>query len=328
MKAARFRRASDAVRRVRRGVSERTSDDIARPPNAKPARLRSFESRRTRPWFCVSLNGGVKYSAMLGKGSHWFTRLVLSFTLVSAPLSAETAPEPPHAKSAKIGEPALTDAVPLKSGDEEKWRSEGTRIDVPGDAPALVFQAPPGVERAIVYLHGRCGRPDKIGTWAGEVSRFGTIIALRGDRKCSNGGHYWSYSFERLSTRIRRAVDRVSDLREGRLDTERVTLVGYSEGAARAEHLPRLHPKRYQEVILIAAPTRPHPWVLEPARAVVIIGGQRDRTRHLRQGHKNLLSAGQLSRYLELPGARHGQYGGDPVPVMASAFDWLYGTTR
>jgi hypothetical protein len=53
------------------------------------------------------------------------------------------------------------------------------------------------------------------------------------------------------------------------------------------------------------------------------MAGGRDARAHIRSGHQKLLRAGLNSRYLELPGARHGQYGPHALRVMSDGLRWV-----
>jgi predicted esterase len=233
-------------------------------------------------------------------------------------------------RSAKVGpaEEKVSEAADLiqPPPDPSFTAGEGAAVEIPGDHSALVFHAPPNVHRAIVYLHGLCGDPAKIDSWAPAASAHGTIIALTGNRSCGRGlGRFkWGFSVSLLNQRIVTAVERVAAERGGRLDTSDITLIGYSQGAVRAEQMPRHYPNRYTHLVLAGGPTAPQPWLLAPTRAVVIVGGERDRTRHLRQGLRSLLSAGHLVAYMELPEARHGEFGPEGAQVMGTALWWLF----
>jgi pimeloyl-ACP methyl ester carboxylesterase len=200
------------------------------------------------------------------------------------------------------------------------------RVEVPEDSPVVVFSAPPEVRRTIIYLHGHCGSIDKIDAWAPEVSRLGTVIALLGNWACdgAQGRFRWGMSISFLNKRIMRAVERVKDIREGALDTERLTVIGYSQGAEKAEQLPRWFPDRYPRLVLAGPPRAPHPWRLAPAEAIVVIAGENESKAHIRRGFRNLQFAGELAAFMELPEAAHGEFGPEGAKVLAQALFWLF----
>lgn len=155
------------------------------------------------------------------------------------------------------------------------------------------------------------------------AAHYGTVIALRGDRACAHG-YYWGYSIPQLHRRIQAALKAVAEARDGDLDTAHATLVGYSEGASRAEVLPFWYPSSYPWVVLAGAPDAPKTWWLQSTRAVVLLGGEYERTDHLRRGQQRLLSAGRLAAYMELPRTHHGSFGPGAERIMADALWWMY----
>jgi predicted esterase len=234
----------------------------------------------------------------------------------------------PSTRSAKVApEPAPggakePDEVSPGPGEEPL----PVRVAVPEDSPVIVYAAPPGERRVIIYLHGHCGSVDKIGAWAPQVSKLGTVIALLGNWSCagSPGRFRWGMSIRYLNKRILRAVHAVARTRSDGLDAERITVVGYSQGAAKAEQLPRWYPERYPRIILAGPPTAPHPWRLAPAEAIVVIAGENENQRPARRGFRDLQFAGSLAAFMELPDAAHGEFGPDAAKVLGQALWWLY----
>jgi pimeloyl-ACP methyl ester carboxylesterase len=230
--------------------------------------------------------------------------------------------------SAKVV-PEEAEAMPAAPAHEEvlPW-SPGVpmHVDVDGDRPVLVYMAAPHVEHAIIYLHGHCGRLAKIDGWASEATRFGTVIALLGNWECNGapGRFRWGMSVRYLNDRIVRAAERVKELRGGALDADHVTLIGYSQGAEKAQLLPRWYPERYPRIVLAGPPMAPHPWLLAPARAVVVIAGENENQEHMRRGFRDLQFAGQLAAFMELPAAAHGDFGSEGAVVMGQALWWLF----
>ena len=234
---------------------------------------------------------------------------------------AKTTPEVP----ASTLEPAPAAAVPVSSA--APWEV-GVRsvVRVPGDHDVIVYHAPESVDRVAVYLHGHCGDVGKIESWAPTATRFATVVALTGNRACPGrpGRFKWGFSLRLLNQRLTEAVDRVALARDGHLDAERIAVIGYSQGAMRAEQLPRRYPERYPWVVLAGPPTRPHPWRLAPAKAVVVIAGENERNAHMRRGFTDLQRAGLLAAYMTLPSARHGEFGPNGAQVMTTALWWLF----
>ena len=193
-----------------------------------------------------------------------------------------------------------------------------------GDLVALVAHGPVGNHRAIVYLHGVCGDVTKYRAWSEAGIRFGTVVAVRGDDKCKEPGRFkWGDSVPRTDRRIVAALTAVGAVRGG-LDTESVTLVGYSQGAARAEGLVRAVPSRYRRAVLVAGPLEHEPRSFREATAVAIVAGALDLKTHLQDAAAKAAKAGVRARYFELPGARHGDYGPEGVRVLGDALTWLF----
>jgi predicted esterase len=198
-------------------------------------------------------------------------------------------------------------------------------VAVEGDQAVHVVHAPGGVRGAIVYLHGRCTDPAiDLGRIAQAAGAHGTILAPQGDEGCP-GGHtfLWTTSVQAIEPRIERALKAVGAERGGALDTDQVTLMGYSEGAARAEQLARAFPARYPRVILIGAPTAPAAANLGGARAVALLAGQKDRQDLMKIGLQSLEHAGKPARFFELPGADHGEFGPDGARVVGDALTFV-----
>ncbi|MCC6521603.1 MAG: hypothetical protein IT373_02980, partial [Polyangiaceae bacterium] len=103
-----------------------------------------------------------------------------------------------------------------------------------------------------------------------------------------------------------------------------VGLIGYSQGARRAESLAALLPARYPRVALIAQMDEPGVEKLGHTRRLLLVAGELDRRDHIQSGARKLAQAGIDVRFELLPGAHHGEYGPEAQNVMARALDWLY----
>jgi len=195
-------------------------------------------------------------------------------------------------------------------------------VEVAGDASLEVMHAPAAVHRAVVYLHGACGDPRAPSVWSSVSREVGTLIAIRGDRSCGkNGRYYWGPDPRQLEARARAALAQVAELRGTAFDD--VVLMGYSQGATRAQELHALHPERYPRVILAGIPVPPSARHLAGARAVAVLGGQLELTRQMRAGVWALEAHHIPVRFALFPKAGHGEYGPDAERVMREAFDWL-----
>ncbi len=208
-----------------------------------------------------------------------------------------------------------------------------TEMSVPGDRDIRVVHAGAGERRALVYLPGMCGSTRAMDPWSAIASHYGTMIILSADLPCEGRpGTRWPKDVSLIQPRIDRALALVAEARGGQLDTEKLVLIGYSQGAHRGEALAALYPDRYPYLILGGSPEAPSPRNLGRARGVAILGGEREDTSFMQSGDKALRAAGLRSRFFLLPRAAHGDYGPKGPEVLAEVLEWLLGgsgtTTR
>ena len=200
-----------------------------------------------------------------------------------------------------------------------------TRVPVPGDQDVIVYSGPADRRRAFVYLHGVCGDPSAVEAWVHVVTLRGTLVVLRGESPCPDrpGRSSWKAPAATIAGRVERALAAVRAHRGGLLDTEEAVLIGYSQGAARAEQLARLRPGAFPRVVLASGPTPPDPDALAGAAAVAVLAGSEEPHGVLRAGVAALGAAGLRARFFLLPGAAHGEYGRDGARVLHEALAWL-----
>ncbi|NUO48720.1 MAG: hypothetical protein HOV80_07680 [Polyangiaceae bacterium] len=240
----------------------------------------------------------------------------------SAPAQPAPTAEPSTAAEDHADAPETELAQPPAASQPEVAIRE---IRVPGDSSVLV--APGETSTPIIYLHGRCGDPTAFRAWAQAGVKFGTILSIKGDQKCKGGGRTkWTEDGAKLDRRITQAIEAVRKELGIELDTERRLVVGYSQGALRAELLGTKFPKRYPRAVLIAGPRAPRPTSLVRSEAVLLVVGDHDAREHLSEAATKLAHAGRAVRYLELPGARHGEYGSDAPRVFSEGLTWLVET--
>jgi predicted esterase len=196
-------------------------------------------------------------------------------------------------------------------------------VSVPDDLPAFVLRGGRGDAR-MVFLHGMCGHGlGYVQAFQDAAAEHGTVIGLQGDLSCGGPWRQWSGDVEGLHRRIDAAF-RAAGF-EGAGDD--VVIMGYSQGATRAEALAARHPERYTRVVLMGAPTTPSAARLKQVRGAVMMAGERDRQDHMKAAARALSAAGVAVTYIPLPGATHGSLGatpGDGERVMKKAFDWLW----
>lgn len=229
------------------------------------------------------------------------------------------APEPPR----PVQRPALRIVAPPPRQDDARSEPAPIRqLPVSGDLPAFVAPGAPGA--TVVYLHGFCGDPRRIDEWAPTAQRHATVVAIYGDAPCRNrpGRYRFTADMKYLDYRIRRALGSVGKGLGRSLDGP-IVLVGYSEGAQRAEDLAWVYPDRYRRVALMSGPATPSFLKLRGAARVAVTRGGREYRRNYRISAEQIERGGVEARYFELPKAAHGEFGPDAPRVMGTLFDWL-----
>jgi len=197
-------------------------------------------------------------------------------------------------------------------------------VPVPHDRPLYVVHAPAEVKRALIYLHGWCGRPEAPEAWKHAAARHGTLIALTAEIHCPNGRTRWSKTNTgEQHERIQRAMQVVREARGGALDPSDVVLIGYSQGAARAYRLAKRFPSFYPRLVLGGPPEAPAPGWFPSARAIAVLGGELETTESMREGTADLQEAGMLARYFMIPAAGHGSFGPEAETLMDEVLSWL-----
>lgn len=189
-----------------------------------------------------------------------------------------------------------------------------------GAAPGVFVARGPAGPKRVVFLHGMCGHAQGYAqSFQYAAARWGRLVAPQGDVPCGDGpGAKWSADLERLDARIRDSFAQLG------LDAEEIAVIGYSQGATRAEQLVRRYPSRYRYLIEIAAPSAPNPRGLEQLESAVMMAGELDRHDLMLQGRDKLQSRGVPTTFIELPGARHGSMGRDSELTMGRALAWLF----
>lgn len=242
--------------------------------------------------------------------SRWWWLFVPALCALAATASAED--EPPPAR--KIGSISFA---------------------IVGDRDVEVALGPIDSARVIIYLHGTCGDPYAFQSWIDAAVAHATLISLRGDEACkkNTSRSQWSWDSKKNARRIDVAIAAVQKLRESMvdsvevtpLDKDDVTLIGYSQGAHRAEVLAHRFPKRFKRVALIAMAKQPDAGRLHHTERVLLMAGGWDARTHIYEGYQEMRRTKKDAvRYLELPKARHGEYGPKAQETMADALDWLF----
>lgn len=201
-------------------------------------------------------------------------------------------------------------------------------LAVPGDLPALVVR-PDGDGRRMrtVFLPGSCDRPEVyLGALRAAAARRGGLVALQGDKPCPGGDsrlRRWSSDTAALAHRIDAAMRAA-----GEEDTDDLTVIGYSQGAERAEWLANRYPRKFTRFVLVAGPIVPSPKRLDGARAVVTMAGKGDVRENMALGAKSLRRASIPSTYFEMPSVHHGELDPRADASFDRALEWLEDNAR
>jgi len=180
--------------------------------------------------------------------------------------------------------------------------------------------APRGPEK-LVFLHGMCGHGlGYAQSFQRSAAKVGTLIAPQGDVPCDGGpSARWSKDVAALDARITAAfralghADPIGD----------VIVIGYSQGATRAESLAREFPERYTRLVLMGGPYAAKSRGLETLRAAVALAGDRDRKDLMQASARTLQGARVPATFLVIPDAPHGSMGSRPEQTMGEVFAWI-----
>jgi pimeloyl-ACP methyl ester carboxylesterase len=234
--------------------------------------------------------------------------------------------------SAQCSEQKAAEANPhgkiTAAGAAESRRDEGpTRMEeLPGtNPPVYVMRGRTQGASPIVFLHGMCGHGlGYAQSFQFAAARKGVVIAPQGDKPCGGPWASWTADLAAIDARIVdsfRAIGAREPLRD-------VTVIGYSQGASRAEALARKWPERYSRLVLIGAPDAPSPRGLDHVRSVVMMAGERDRLDLMQTGAAAFRAANIPAIFQAIPEARHGEMGPHPEQTMGAALDWLWENDR
>jgi predicted esterase len=213
----------------------------------------------------------------------------------------------------------------LRSPSNAMGQSDGPiRIEplVPGDKPpTFVMRGGPRGPARIAFLHGMCGHGlGYAQSFQYSAAKKGTLVAPQGDRPCSGPWSSWSNDVDALDARIQHAFRAL-----GHSDPiDDIVIIGYSQGALRAEALARKWPHRYTRLILMASPRATSPQGLESVRGTVMMAGERDRQDLMKASARAMQAADIPSTFMIIPEATHGAMGPTPEKTMGKALDWLW----
>jgi pimeloyl-ACP methyl ester carboxylesterase len=198
-------------------------------------------------------------------------------------------------------------------------------LEPAADPPTWVLRGGVRGSKKMVFLHGMCGHGlGYAQAFQFSAAEWGTLVAPQGDVRCGAGPWAkWSGKIEQLDERIQRAflaLGQAAPIKD-------VAIMGYSQGATRAEQLARRFPERYTRLISMAAPQTPSARGLS-LHSAVMMAGERDRQDLMRAGSRALLAAGIPTTYMTIPEATHGAMGPVPERTMGAALTWLFEHSR
>lgn len=174
----------------------------------------------------------------------------------------------------------------------------------------------------LVFLHGMCGHAlGYAQSFQFSAAKRGRLVAPQADVVCGDGPWAkWSRDVKALHERIERAFVALGDAPP----IDDICVIGYSQGATRAEALAREFPHSYSRLISIGAPGVANPHGLSHLRAALMMAGERDRQDLMRTGAKRLAAAKIRAEFRIIPEATHGSMGPHPEQTMQESLDWVY----
>jgi pimeloyl-ACP methyl ester carboxylesterase len=240
---------------------------------------------------------------------------VAGFTCRASPEHRDTTSSP---AASSRGESAA--AAPERSRDSGPVRVEA--LD-PAAAPATFVVRGAGLGPGrLVFLHGMCGHAlGYAQSFQVAAAKRGRLVAPQADVVCGEGPWAkWSRDVKALHERIERAFVELGDSPP----IDDICVIGYSQGATRAEALAREFPDSYSRLISIGAPGVANPYGLTHLRAALMMAGARDRLDLMKEGAKRLARAKVRAEFRIIPEATHGSMGPHPEQTMQEALDWVY----
>jgi pimeloyl-ACP methyl ester carboxylesterase len=221
--------------------------------------------------------------------------------------------------------PGSSGERPLAPGREDARDSGPLRVEAldPEATPAVFVLRGSGLGQGrLVFLHGMCGHAlGYAQSFQFSAAKRGRLVAPQADVVCGAGpGAKWSRDVDALHERIERAFVALGDSPP----IDDICVIGYSQGATRAEALARAFPDSYSRLISIGAPGVANPSGLTHLSAALMMAGERDRLDLMREGARRLASAKIRAEFKVIPEATHGSMGPHPEQTMQEALDWVY----
>jgi len=146
---------------------------------------------------------------------------------------------------------------------------------------------------------------------------------LRAETPCGDRpGNKWTKDSSILQARIDRALEAVRVARGGHLELKKLAMIGYSQGAHRAELLAAAYPERYPWVMLGGPPEAALPENFRAVERLAVFGGEFEKSEHMQRGARRVAASGIPTKYFILPKAYHGDFGPQGPAVMQQVLDW------
>lgn len=172
----------------------------------------------------------------------------------------------------------------------------------------------------MVFLHGMCVYPGYyVESFTKAAAARGDVVAIQGDVSC---GSEWVMSWSLDLAALDRRIDAAFAAAQIASPKE-IVLIGYSQGADRAEALVARYPEKYRAVVLIASSSPPSPARLRTVRAAALMAGSRDSAANMLTGQAALSRAGIKTTFITMQGAWHGSMGDDPEATLSKALDFV-----
>jgi len=202
-------------------------------------------------------------------------------------------------------------------------------VAVPSDLPVFVNRGGRVHDQPMIFLAGMCVHPaGYIMSFARAAAEHGDILGLQGEASCGGNGmaRRWTSDVVVLDRRIDAAFAAA-----GLAEPKNVTVIGYSQGAERAEKLVARFPEKYTRAILIASPITPSPTSFKKSTTigVALMAGTFDISRaRLQTAVRPLTQAGIHAQFFEIPKGYHGQLGDQPDALMADVLAFISKQTK
>lgn len=242
---------------------------------------------------------------------------VLSSACSNDPKAGSTEAPPPD-RAARPPSAAPAEEPPVTVA--RQGLSDVEEIAVEGDLPAYALRS--AGELTAVFLGGSCTHPRaSMEVLRRAATEHGTIVALQGDQPCKGEPSLrrWSPDASALSDRIDAALRAA-----GVAQASDLVVIGYSQGAERAEWLANRFREKYTRFVLVAGPIVPSPGRFGGARGVVAMAGPGDVRENMALGARRLRRSSIPAIYMELPTrGQHSELAPAAAEAVSGALEWL-----